>query len=636
MAKNQAKLVLSYSHDNAPFIKRLVHALEKRNVEVWRDSNLQLDVVDYSREIRQQIIAATAVLVVWSKSACNSRWVSAEADLADTHNKLIQVISENCDLPLPFGRKQFGDLTSWRGGSSDDEINKIVDEVNRLMTQKEREAPDADADEQVVEDRNEAQKILETDVRIKVSRFLQKGETSKAYLGQAGTRLVLVKVITGIDLSANDKEALSKEAELAAYLHDQTFLRIAAIVHRNRRCVIITDFYNGETIERKLNQGITFSISEVTAILNQLCRAVAEAHARSLRHLRIAPSEIFVYEESTLTRYEERTIARQVAQISPINFTYFLERCRAEHSADWRDATGPYMAPELWDNPAWFKNCIESEIEGQANASPVFDKAYQFALGMTAWTMLEGRLPYDIPQSHSAYAKICDFLETSKNFSVRLREAKGRGEARALYSIVARMVEFNSKDRWADLKQVGRLVAALAANDAAKHLDPVVKALYQKVCEGKPDFYRCFYDSLFRRCEHLRGKFPSDLTRQYEMLDTALGQLFNYGQNQSEPTTLTQFVKTHVQLRLSADDFTHFGEALIETFDCHLQGVEESQRILAAIEITIWPGIYYLMKHCAVENTEHLVSSEKRNGAQKRARTRRLHNTGALGSGAKG
>jgi serine/threonine protein kinase len=626
MAKTQAKLVMSYSHDNAPFMKKLVHALEKRSVDVWRDSNLQLDVVDYSREIRQQIIAATAVLVIWSKSACNSRWVSAEADLADTHNKLIQVISENCELPLPFSRKQFGDLTSWKGDPSDDEINKIVDAVNGLITKKERETPDADADDQIGEDHAEAQKILETDVRINVTRFLRKGETSNAYLGQAGTRLVLVKVISGIDFSANDKDALSKEAELAAYLHDPTFLRIAAIVHRNRRCVIVTDFCNGETIERKLGQGITFSISEVTAILNQLCRAVAEAHTRSLRHLRIAPSEIFVYEESTLTRYEEGTLVRQIVQIAPINFTYFLERCRAKHAAEWRDATGPYMAPEMWDNPAWFKHCIESEVEGQVNASSVFDKAYQFALGMTAWTMLEGSLPYDIPQSHSAWAKICDFLEASKNFSARLRETKKRGEARALASIVARMVEFKPEDRWADLKEVGQLVAALSANDIVKELDPVVKALYQKVCKEQPHFYRRFYDSLFRRCEHLRDKFPSDLTRQYKMLDSALGQLFNYGQNQSEPTTLTQFIKTHARLRLSADDFKHFGEALVETFDDQLQGAEERERILAAIEITIWPGIYYLMKHCVVGNRGRVVSSDKRNRTTKRVRGRQLHN----------
>ena len=81
--------------------------------------------------------------------------------------------------------------------------------------------------------------------------------------------------------------------------------------------------------------------------------------------------------------------------------------------------------------------------------------------------------------------------------------------------------------------------------------------------------------------------------------DYAIGQLLNYNQQQDEPTTLTQFVEAHRLLRLSQEDFQHFGEALIRTFEIELPHNEMHQRTMAALEIVIWPGIFYMMQQCA-------------------------------------
>jgi hypothetical protein len=125
-----------------------------------------------------------------------------------------------------------------------------------------------------------------------------------------------------------------------------------------------------------------------------------------------------------------------------------------------------------------------------------------------------------------------------------------------------------------------------------------VKDIYQRVCYKNEQFYSDFYTAFFQRARHLQEKFPPDMTRQHEMLNFALGQLLIYTQQQSEPTTLTQFVESHKRLGLSADDFQHFGEALIETFYAKLSKARDRQWKMAALEIVIWPGIDYLVQKC--------------------------------------
>ena len=589
------QMMLSHSRDNRQFVDKLAIALRKRGLDIWYDCDLHPGD-DFRKEIRQQIITSPSVLVVWSKSACHSKWVPAEADLADSHNKLLQVISEPCDLPLPFGNKNYTDLTGWNGYPSADEINKIIAAAGHLIERASSGKSNPDVAAHVADDLAETRAVLADVARLEVSEFIAKGEVSNVYLGRYGTRFVSVKAIDATELTPAHRDELSKEIELAAYLQDSTFLRIPQIIHRKHRCFIVTDFCNGETVARKMSQGTTFSIDDVVMVVSQLAEAIAEAHTRGLRHLRIIPDEIFVYMESTLNR--------KIARISPINFAYFRDRLRMENTVAWQDQSGPFMAPELWRDPSWFNECMRSSLEGEELVRAMYQKANQFALGMVAWTMLEGQIPIAIPEQLFALTKIQRFLDASEKFSERVLEAGWRADARALARIIARMVAANPAKRWEDMKQVSALIGALAADHAANQLEDVVKAAYQRICREQWEFYSRFYDNLFHRAPHLRVKFPSDMTRQHRMLDFALGQLLNYRQQQSEPTTLTAFVDAHSRLGLTTEDFKHFGEALIDTFDAELTGDLERQRTMAALEIVIWPGIYYLMQKCAPTEAE--------------------------------
>src|SRR5262249_46663052 len=139
-----------------------------------------------------------------------------------------------------------------------------------------------------------------------------------------------------------------------------------------------------------------------------------------------------------------------------------------------------------------------------------------------------------------------------------------RAKARALAPIIARMVAANPKDRWSDMNEVDLLIGALAAEPAANRLESIVKSAYE-ACRKRPEFYTRFYENFFSAAEHTRRLFTPDMSRQHQMLDSALGQLLNYHRHQLEPTTLTSFVKAHKDLELKEEDFNHFGEALIKT-----------------------------------------------------------------------
>jgi hypothetical protein len=123
-----AHVMISYSHEDRPFVAKLAAALKARKCEVWFDERLRPSD-DYSLLIENKIVDATAVLVVWSNNARNSKWVRAEALRAfDLKKPLIQVVKEPCSpqVPFPFHIYQFTDLSDWDFDVSAPQIEEIV------------------------------------------------------------------------------------------------------------------------------------------------------------------------------------------------------------------------------------------------------------------------------------------------------------------------------------------------------------------------------------------------------------------------------------------------------------------------------------------------------------------------------
>jgi TolB-like protein len=126
-----ADVFVSYARPDAPQARRIAEILKAAGYEVWWDSDL-LPHHAFAESIEKEVRAALAVVVVWSQHAIASQWVRAEADLARSQGKLVQVAVDQCVLPLPFNQYQMVDLRSWKGDAADPRWTKVLASVSQL------------------------------------------------------------------------------------------------------------------------------------------------------------------------------------------------------------------------------------------------------------------------------------------------------------------------------------------------------------------------------------------------------------------------------------------------------------------------------------------------------------------------
>jgi hypothetical protein len=100
----QADVFLSYSSKDGAQIQSLADELEGKHISVWYDRGL-IAGQPYRDILRQRIETVKAVVVLWTENSIESKWVRAEASLADEHNKLICLRDpklKRTNIPMPF------------------------------------------------------------------------------------------------------------------------------------------------------------------------------------------------------------------------------------------------------------------------------------------------------------------------------------------------------------------------------------------------------------------------------------------------------------------------------------------------------------------------------------------------------
>jgi TolB-like protein/tetratricopeptide (TPR) repeat protein len=126
-----ADVFVSYARADAPQARKIAEILKAAGYEVWWDSEL-LPHHAFAQSIEKEVRAARAVIVVWSEHALESQWVRAEADLARSQGKLVQVSIDHCALPLPFNQYQTADLRAWKGDPADPRWLKVLASLAQL------------------------------------------------------------------------------------------------------------------------------------------------------------------------------------------------------------------------------------------------------------------------------------------------------------------------------------------------------------------------------------------------------------------------------------------------------------------------------------------------------------------------
>lgn len=105
-----ADIFLSYARPNARAANSIAEALSARGYSVWFDAELPAHR-SYAEVIEEQLEAASAVIVLWSKDSIGSQWVRSEANRARETGRLVQARVDDARLPMPFDQIQCADLS---------------------------------------------------------------------------------------------------------------------------------------------------------------------------------------------------------------------------------------------------------------------------------------------------------------------------------------------------------------------------------------------------------------------------------------------------------------------------------------------------------------------------------------------
>ncbi|MFO1406578.1 MAG: TIR domain-containing protein [Steroidobacteraceae bacterium] len=109
------RLFISYASVDRQLIAPLVEFLRAQGWDVWWDRHLEAGET-FDRRIEQELAAADAVVVVWSRASVASNWVLSEAMVGFETNRLVPVsLDARIAPPLPFNRLHAVSLADWSG-----------------------------------------------------------------------------------------------------------------------------------------------------------------------------------------------------------------------------------------------------------------------------------------------------------------------------------------------------------------------------------------------------------------------------------------------------------------------------------------------------------------------------------------
>lgn len=125
-------IFLSYARQDRDTARLFADSLAAEGFSVWWDASLHSGET-FDEVIEQRLRDAKAVIVLWSPRSVASRWVRAEATLADRRNKLAPAIIEPCDRPIIFELTHAAELSDWTGDTADPRWQTFMLDLRRLV-----------------------------------------------------------------------------------------------------------------------------------------------------------------------------------------------------------------------------------------------------------------------------------------------------------------------------------------------------------------------------------------------------------------------------------------------------------------------------------------------------------------------
>ena len=125
-------IFLSYNREDQSRARLFAEAFGAAGLSVWWDVTLRSGEA-YDEVTEAALRGAKAVVVLWSPRSAVSRWVRAEATIADRCRTLMPALIEPCERPIMFELTQTADLIHWHGASADPVWQGFLADVRRLI-----------------------------------------------------------------------------------------------------------------------------------------------------------------------------------------------------------------------------------------------------------------------------------------------------------------------------------------------------------------------------------------------------------------------------------------------------------------------------------------------------------------------
>lgn len=130
-------IFLSYNRDDQARAKLFAEAFQAQGFDVWWDTALRSGEA-YDQVTEKALRDAKAVVVLWSKRSVDSRWVRAEATLADRNKTLVPAMIEPCERPIMFELTQTAELGRWAGDTQDGVWHAFLADVRLIIAAREK------------------------------------------------------------------------------------------------------------------------------------------------------------------------------------------------------------------------------------------------------------------------------------------------------------------------------------------------------------------------------------------------------------------------------------------------------------------------------------------------------------------
>jgi serine/threonine-protein kinase len=244
--------------------------------------------------------------------------------------------------------------------------------------------------------------------------LLGKGGMASVYLAEdvRHDRWVAVKVLHAELAASIGPQRFLREIRIAAQLHHPHILGLIDSGEAGGVLYYVMPFVSGESLRSHIEQRGPLPLSDVVRLLREVTSALGRAHKAGIVHRDIKPENILLEDRHALVT--DFGVAKAVSEAT---------RYTGDTSVGFALGTPAYMAPE------------------QAAADEIDHRADLYALGIVAYEMLTGALPFEAKTPQQMIA-----AHLAKP-PAPLR-GKRADVPRALELVVMRCLEKEPGDRW--------------------------------------------------------------------------------------------------------------------------------------------------------------------------------------------